>query len=351
MNFMKKKLKEIESELDEFYKRTGQGRLEQLEILQTIQRPYSTVTFLQAKTLSRTNPLVMKTVKHHPINRIFTEQENQAVVEFNILEYLYPKFQAVQGCSVPQPILVFPEIEAYLMGFVEGSLLMNKFKYTRVWSPRKEFSKLRTYVKLSGRWLKKFQIFTGFQTVDHHSLKVVIDRAKHRLKLIRNLLGPKFPEKLHKEIWEFIRIELNNLGGKEFLISGRHGDFTPLNMIAGHEGLTVIDFLGYGKDPVPVDILKIMVFLENEARSISSSPNRVKELKAAFLEGYGSLPQVPLPVWLICEAMQRIISIWGHLSNRKQLPHHRLEAKMNINAHIRWLMKRDKKPSLDLIHA
>lgn len=336
---MKKKWKEIESELDEFYKRTGQGRLEQLEILQTIQRPYSTVTFLQARTLSRTNPLVMKTVKHHPINRIFTEQENQAVVEFRTLQELYPKFQGVEGCFVPRPVIVVPEMETYVMDFVKGSLLMDNFRYTRVFSSLVDFRKLRDHMFWCGRWLKHFQQFTGINLADRSALTGVIERAEYRLGLIESRMGKHCPQDLRRRVRQLFNEQLDELSGEVILTCGRHGDFTPLNMIAGAKGITVIDFFGYDRDPVPVDVLKILVFLEDEARSLTCSVRRVEELKAAFLQGYGRLYFSLKPVVLICEAMHRINCILGAMVNLKPKFHHHLEARLCARAHIRWLTK------------
>jgi len=320
--------------------------LHALEPQQFMQRPFSAVGFLRARTSNGIRKVVMKTTVHHPVNRAITERENQAVVEYNILKLMHPKFETVAGCSVPRPLLVLPEIETYVMEFVEGQLLMDEFKFTRILSAKNRFLILREHINYCGRWLKHFQEFTGNHTADVGVLNGVIERAEHRLKLIEGSGDPRCPKNLRNKVIKFLNEQLERLRGKDILVSGRHGDFTPLNVIAGSEGITVIDFLGYQVEPVPVDIFKMLVFLKDEMMALSSSRSRVNELKRAFLDGYGAFPHVLEPVLLICEAMQRIVSIWGAVSNPNLHFHHRIEASHRIKEHINWLTTTKKRKML-----
>jgi hypothetical protein len=197
-----------------------------------------------------------------------------------------------------------------------------------------------------GRWLKHFQEFAGNHTDDVRVLDGVIKRAWQRLKLIEGSKNSRCPKNLRNKVITFLYEQLERLRGKEILVSGRHGDFTPLNVIIGSEGITVIDFLGYQVEPIPVDIFKMLIFLEDEIMALSSSRRRVNELKQAFFEGYGTFPSVHKPVLIICEAMQRIVSIWGAVSNSHPYFHHRLEASRRIKRHINWLTNPKKRSPL-----
>ncbi|MCK5245044.1 MAG: hypothetical protein KAJ90_07215, partial [Desulfobacterales bacterium] len=146
----------------------------------------------------------MKTTVHHPVNRAITERENQAVVEYNILKLLYPKFETVAGCSVPRPLLVLPEIETYVMEFVEGKLLMDEFKFTRLLSAQTRFRVLKKHINHCGQWLKYFQEFTEIHTADFRALNGVIERAEHRLKLIEESGDPRCPKNLRNKVIKFL---------------------------------------------------------------------------------------------------------------------------------------------------
>jgi aminoglycoside phosphotransferase (APT) family kinase protein len=330
-------LPQVQKALTNHLYEQGKARLKALEVLQINPRAFSTIIFLLARTSMGDRKLVMKTTVHHPINKTITESQNQAVVEYNIIKYLDDKFHEVEKCSIPKPVLVVPEAETYLMDFVEGSLLMDQFRYARLLASRKHYQELQGYLFYCGQWLKHFQEVTGIKKADAKALDNVIARAEQRLKLIEERGDKRVPKYFQKKVMDFFHEQMKEISNEEVLISGRHGDYTPFNILAGPQGITVIDFLGYQEDPILIDILKMLVFLEDEARAFTSSKNRVKELKEKFLDGYGTLPQVQRPVLLICEAMQRVVSLWGHMANLKKRFHHRFEANLSIKAHLAWL--------------
>jgi Ser/Thr protein kinase RdoA (MazF antagonist) len=200
-----------------------------------------------------------------------------------------------------------------------------------------------------GKWLRLFQEFSGLELVefDRNIFDIVIHRAEYRLKLIEESRLPACPKNFRSRVMAFLEEQLDQLSGKNILISGRHGDFNPLNILVGPEGITVIDFFGYQKDPVPIDILKILVCLDDEMRAVTSSKKRVTEMRKAFLDGYGELPHIQEPVLLLSEALHRIVSLWGNISNEKQRFHHRVEANLRIQAHVDWLTS---EPNLTLLY-
>jgi hypothetical protein len=271
------------------------------------------------------------------MNKAVTDKENQAVVEYNILKKVYPKFKQVEKCSVPRPILVIPEVETYIMDFEEGRPLVDEHRYLRYFSSKKEFNKLRDYYVCCGKWLRHFQEFTGFRTSSAEAFSGIIDRCDFRLKMIEESGNPLWPLGLRSRIMDFIDEQISELSDERVIVCGRHGDFGPWNILAGPNGISVIDFLGFRDEPLPVDLLQVLVFLEDEKCSLTCSGRRTKILESSFLEGYGGLPDVPFPVLAVCETMQRVYRVWGAVSYPERLLHHRLEANLHVKKHLKWL--------------
>ena len=342
-NDLERKIETAQTALADHLYKADNENLEKVEILNVNKRAFSTIIQLRVRTSRVTKRFVMKAVNHHPINKDVTDRENQAVVEYNILRNLYTRFQKIEKCSVPRPILVIPEIEAYVMEFIEGHILLDDHRYTRYLSSQDGFDKLRKAYFYSGKWLRHFQEFTGIRTSDSNSLIEVINKCDHRLRLIEDSHDPRCPKRLRSRIMDFLNKELKKLSGENILISGRHGDFSPINIMTGTDGITVIDFLGYKEEPLPIDLLKILVFLEDERMSLTCSKRRVESLGKSFLEGYGEIPHIPVPVLVICEAMQRIVSLWGNISASGRHFHHYQERNFRVKAHVTWLINERKR--------
>ncbi|MFX0011809.1 MAG: hypothetical protein ACFE9R_15955 [Candidatus Hermodarchaeota archaeon] len=80
--------------------------------------------------------------------------------------------------------------------------------------------------------------------------------------------------------------------------------------------------------------------------TFSSNTKRIDRLIEHFLKGYGEIPEVQLPVILICEAMQRVVSLWGNVSKPLHHFHHKFEIKRRIQNHVEWLTNENAKPIL-----
>lgn len=310
-------------------------------------RPFSTVSFIECTAgTAKGSRFVIKTVAHHEINRSITEKENQALVEYNILKDLFPKFSKVSGCSVPKPILVLPDLETYVMYHVEGNLLSDELKSARYFAPRKSFSALRKHYYHCGLWLRKFHEFTGITKSSVESFCWILNQMNQRLDLIEELQDERCPRQLRGIVHDTIDKQLSALRGEEILVSGRHGDFGGWNIIAGKDGITVIDFLGTQIDPIAIDLTKMLMNFEDEKRYLAYSAKRIDILKDEFLEGYGKLPEVQVPVLIICEMVYRIYSLYGSLMNPEKRLHRRIERGLSMKSNISWLMQREKTPSL-----
>jgi hypothetical protein len=342
---IKPKIEAAKIALADHLEKTENDRLKGFEIINISQRSFSTIVHLRMITPKINKKLVMKTVNHHPVNKAITERENQAVVEYNILRDLHPKFLKVEKCSVPAPILVIPEIETYLTEFVDGNLLIEEFRYARYLSSIKQFETLGEHYYLCGRWLKAFQEFTGIHYAGLEALNGVIERIDHRLKLIEESSNRYCPKGLSFKVKEFVQSQLKQLGAGKILVSGRHGDFGAWNIMAGPQGITVFDFMGYQVEPVSIDLLKMLMNFEDEKKYLAYSKGRIEILKKSFLEGFGALPAVPRQVLAICEVLHRVSSVYGCVFAKEEKVHRKIERYLCLKANLEWLIS-DKEKKL-----
>ncbi|MGM0383251.1 MAG: hypothetical protein ACQEQO_07160 [Thermodesulfobacteriota bacterium] len=331
--------------LEDYLLAVDNASLSSLVIDNIVDRPFSMVVFFHALTTSGMKKYVLKKVSHHEVNRTLIEKENQAVVEFNILSQLYPYYSSIPGCAVPKPVLVFPEEEAFLMEFVSGNLLMDCFCYTRMFSSLKGYKKLLKDVELCGKWLSHFHGNDKRSVQGKDVCQMVIERAFQRVEFIEEANDPRIPSWFRERVEHFFDRQLAEIKVENVIVASRHSDFTPLNVISSEDGVTVIDFFGYCEDIVCVDVMKWLVFLEDEMLSLTSSRKRVNALRVAFTDGYGKLPEVSGTVMLLCEGLQRIVSIWAQLSHRQKFFHHKLESSVRIKGHTEWFAA-DQKRSL-----
>jgi Phosphotransferase enzyme family len=336
---LKDLLRLLRDRLVECLQQEERETLRALDVVRILRRPYSSVAFLRAVTHKGSRQLVAKTIAFHPENRGITDRTNQAVVEYEILRALWPQFSAVERCGVPRPLAVLPELQTYVMECVEGRLLSDELRHARRLASRWGFDGLCNSYYECGRWLRFFQEFTGSRRVAPDALDGILERCRVRLRAISEAKDSGWPPGLNEEVTAFLAEQRASLAGEEILVAGRHGDFGPWNVLAGSDGITVIDFLGYEEEPVALDILSMLVALENERRCLSASPRRVNILQRRFLEGFGRLPQVQRPVYLICETLLRVSIVWGCVSRPVAGIRRRIENYARLKANRQWLQE------------
>jgi hypothetical protein len=329
----------LRNRVAEWLQQEERETLRTLDVVRVLRRPYSSVVFLRAVTQKGNRQLVAKTIAHHQENKGITDRANQAVVEYEILRALWPKFSALQRCGVPRPLTVLPEVQTYVMEHVEGRLLSDELRHARRLASRPSFDRLCDSYCECGRWLRLFQSFTGTRRVAPDALDGILERCAARLRAISDAKDAGWPPSLNGEVTAFLAEQRAALAREKVLVAGRHGDFGPWNVLACANGITVIDFLGYEEEPVALDILSMLLVLENERRCLSASPRRVRILERRFLEGFGTLPQVQRPVYLICETLLRISNVWGCLSRPVAGIRRRIENYARLKANRQWLQK------------
>lgn len=318
--------------------------LESCAVERVISRPYSTILVLAVGTNRGCKQLVAKSTAHHAHNQRILEQENQAVVEYEVLKTLHKGFEELEGCSVPCPLVVIPEIDTYLMRFVKGDVLADLSKYSRYLSSREKYSSLQRHYFLCGRWLRHFQQTMGIRVGHARAAEDVVQRCKELMERIDDENPGCRASSLAGQVMGNLEEELKRLEDSEVLVTGRHGDFGPWNVLANSQGISVIDFFGCDEGPAQVDALRMLVCLDDEKRCITSSAARVGRLQEQFLQGYGPLPDTPAALSRICETQQRLVSLVDAYSAEKTgMIHHRVAARLCIRAHLQWLSRADNK--------
>jgi hypothetical protein len=301
----------VRAKLAEYLRDELGETLIRLETFRVYRKPYSVSTMLKAVTRKESHRFVAKQALLHASNASIVDCSKQAAVEYDVLCQLHPGFENVENCGVPRPVAVLPEANTFVMEFVDGYLLEEKLRYLRPFSSRVEFAQLSDNFYHCGRWLRHFHQFTGYREGGIQALDPVIKRCESRLEMIEKAGSPRCPKEFCRRAGEFVRDQVEALAGQQVLVSGRHPDFGPWNILGSQNGVTVLDFFGFGDAPLPDDILKMLVYLDAIRHNPACSSRRVAGLRERFLAGLGQLPAVPRPLAMICEAMQRITAVAG----------------------------------------
>jgi hypothetical protein len=322
-------------------------RVESVVVEKIVKRGFSTIFFIKVNTSVGDRRMVAKKTVHHPANIRITSRQNQAVVEFETLTDLYPKYQSVLSCRVPKPVLVIPESEVFVMEFVEGRLLVDEFVGARYFSSRESFFKLKQYYYQCGEWLSLFQQFTGVQQGSKEVIKGTFERCEDKLKIIERAQDRRCPKDIGTQVRHLLLEQLKLLDNKDIQVSGRHGDFGSWNIIVDPNRITVFDFLGYQMDLLPIDLVKMLVYLEADKSYLFYSNKRIECLKSSFLHGYGQLPNVCRPIWVICELLHRVCSICSCIENRPKNIKCRLEQRTCLKNHCEWIENSNRRLSIE----
>ena len=326
--------------------RTGET-LSDLDAFRVYPKSFSVTTFVRAKTDRRSHDFVVKQIREHPANASELADRNQAIVEFEILSRLHPSFEGVDGCSVPRPVAVLPEVDAYVMEFVDGYLMSEDLRFARYLTSKAGFRKLANDYRLCGRWLRIFQEVTGGRRVaGPEAIESVTKRIDHRLRLIQETGDPRCGKDFRKRVSNLVEDLATELPGSEVTLAGRHGDLGPWNILVNRDEITVLDFFGYQEGPRSVDILKILVHFWFSSLHPLRSGRRIAAFRDHFLEGYGPLPEVPRAVVLLCETMHRVCGVGGVLSVRRSRWLNSIQLRRCLDSHLSWLLTDNQLPSL-----
>jgi hypothetical protein len=331
-------LEVVREAIADFLNEQHGGQLNGIKVTGQILRPYSVISELEVSSDCGSRRFVLKRIKNNPMNAGIVDVSEQAVNEYGILSKLVLEFAKVSGCSVPRPVAVLPTNDAFIMEHVKGHVLDQDFRFIHYFSSHTKFRELRNHMYLSGKWLRYFQEFTGRRPAATSAIDNVLLRYQNRLRIVEAAEDRRVPKDFCKLALEFLEKQIAGLNNSEILVTGRHGDFGPWNTLAGPDGVTVLDFFGYREDPLPVDILSVLVFLDSSGFGIANSASRIQKLREAFLEGFGPIPKLPEPLVLLCEAQQRILKIAGCVIAQSNDIFNRWERYRSLGANLEWFL-------------
>jgi len=307
------------------------------KIFQIIEKAYTSLVFFEAISNNKSFRCVMKWSCSHPLVEIGNEGQLQALVEFQIMEYLSPLLSGVSGCSVPVPIVVAPEVNSFVMEYVDAPLLSDLLKYARYFSSTQNVNKLEHLFNLSGKWLSYFQKFTVPEETDYKIFENMVARCDDRLRIIEESDAGFIPIKFRSNIMRQITRLIDGIKLTKIPISGRHSDFGPWNILADGNNICVIDFMGYGKEPLCVDLIKILASLDEYKFSLLYSSSTINRLIASLVNGYGQSVHATQEVIALCEIHQRVCNLCGRVLNRPVGALKKIERYRCIKANINWL--------------
>lgn len=310
-------------------------------------RRYSNTAYIQADVEGGSRSFFLKQIINHPMNVVALSNEpDQAAIEYRMLEQLYPKFVHVEHCSVPRPVILFSDANAYVTESIEARDLVDDLHLLHYFAHRRRFDELQQNFYLSGRWLRHFQ---GCITVTRPASEVanyMMQRCHDRLQVIdtkgRRWIGPEFAVGA-KDYFDSLagRLDIDQMA-----IVPRHGDFGPWNALVNADGLTVIDFFGAGDGPFPEDLLSVLVSLDTMRYGIANSRTRIKCLQDKFLAGFGPVGHHQVEYILLCEALQRLLQIAVSIQclsgdSYRTVPWTEvIERKRALSANVAWFNRR-----------
>lgn len=336
----------------------GRGRLLDCRITKTIKRPYSEVRFLEVSTPAGTSQVVAKSTVPDPMNRPFWERQVQATVEYEILAHAHQQFEPVPGISVPQPICVVPELDTFVMEFVAGTELSQGHAALRYFSSRHATQLLSADYARLGRWLNKFQQVTKPTEGDASHLDGIRERISLRLDKINEQQDKRVPHDFVSQVEKRLESLLAEAACHAIPIAGRHGDFGPWNVFVNdrqnaqhttsrptspqrspERELIVMDFMGYAREPRPLDAINVLHFLDKEGAGLVSSRALSRVVQRQFLRGLNWQLVCSQPLLELCELHARVYSVWGALSATPDRWHHKLQENKFLRRCIAWLQQ------------
>ena len=328
----------VRTVLDEYLRsREGQA-LRSIRPFRVLQKTTSAVVFLLVQTRAANYRFVVKQVRNHPLNPSLIGGRHPALVEFDILNRLYPRFRCFQHCSVPRPVAVLPECNAFIMEYVDGRLMTEELCFVRHFGSRRGFGELQDHVYRCGQWLRLFREFNGWRSAGADAIGSIIKRCEDRLRIIEESGKRRCPRDFRTRVMAFLQDRAAELADGDIMLTVSHGDFAPWNVFVTRNGIVVIDTFGL-EEMLPMDILKMLVLFDILMQHPFSKSARITALSDRFRSGLGPLPEVPRALAVICESFHRISSMAGDATARDEHVVRRMERAASYMANLRWLLK------------
>lgn len=321
---------EIKKKLSEYYRNNLKCEMQEIENIKIYERGFSTTATFDVGTTIGKKRLFWKKVRHQPINERITRSENQALVEYDILDFLWPRFRGITGCSVPRPIAVLPESETVIMEFIEGSLLEEHMDRSLLYgTSRSRFREVKQLFFLAGSWLKHFQEFTDVGNSKEGNLDSIHEKIETRLNFLEISQDPRVPKGIKDRVLKYVQTHTYPYADN-IRLTGRHGDFGPWNIMVRGDEICVIDFMGYRSDLPALDPLKMLSCFDTMRSRFAFNKRRIDELEQSFLSGFGEIPYTSVHMLKLCRIYHLVCNIYACVSNPGSNPLRRIERNIEL---------------------
>jgi hypothetical protein len=273
------------------------------------QTTHSKATHYQSQSSGGHAPIV---VKH--TNAATPEKAAESVSrEFAALETAWKLTgEALEG-SLPKPLMVLPQhgllVTEMLPGVPLSQTLRRSINYLA--APFRTADACQIARKI-GVWLRRFHQATR-QPALAHDTQAFEQEVRQQLEgCVKRRLNTAAAE-------EMFRIAARGsqlLAGKLMDSAGRHGDFTPRNILVSGERIGVIDFENFAeRDTTYEDVGKFVAFLALLKGRPGYSRTAIDSVIDNFLEGYGSGERMLVDLF----ALKAAVRIFAHRGGRRTL--------------------------------
>ena len=189
--------------------------------------------------------------------RGLTERIREDVAkEYDVLCRLYASFRDMRGISVVQPLAVFPEYRTIVTLEAPGPTLQYRLAgATRIWASRSETESAGRFCYLAGKWLNRFQQLT-YRGETPYAAGDIRDYCDTRLSDLVRRPGSGVDAQMRERVLAWIDGLSGQARRQDNRVAGCHNDYAPHNMIAGDDGLCVLDLGFFNYDSTVYDVCR-----------------------------------------------------------------------------------------------
>lgn len=268
--------------------------------------------------------------KYRPDN---SKQKN----EHEILKILHSKLGSGSN-NILSPFFYYEKNDFQIMfsekinGNTIHDILIQELKNT---PGKKSNEKLLDYLYSIGKLLKNLQSKTKGPYDEQIIIADIINHIDGQIEKCLNM--SILNEKSAGKIQNYVNARADDLGDSpESNLVGSHGDFIPINMLAGNTfgNIVVLDFANYKYSSGTRDVLSFLCALDFLGIKFFTKKQLIQKWKNRFMEGYGGFDQKK-PMSKLCYIRENL----GYLINLHQIPNRSLMKNIGISFVTRQVIK------------
>jgi hypothetical protein len=260
--------------------------------------------------------------------------------EFEILGRLYSSFASIRNLGVVRPVAVFPQLQVVVTEGAPGLSLSEVIsKAGKRLSSRKDLARGIAHCRLAGQWLQHFQSLTR-QGEQPFNVEGLLRYCDSRLDLLvradRSGIGSAEKTKIVNKIMRWN----DKSKPEENIVTGRHNDFAPHNIIADNDSLIVLDFTYFDYDSYAYDVCGFLRgFIKLGVNPVSSG-SKILALRDAFFAGYGGRVDLSAPQFMMAACRFHIEMLLSRLDDCFGLEPRAWMTRRLYAQSLRWLLDR-----------